>query len=127
MEWVAIVVAAALVEYAVFLLQCGQARGRCGVAAPATVGHPIYERHFRVQMNTIEHLVMFVPGMVLFGLYVSPVGAACVGLVFILGRALYARAYVRDPARRGPGFVLTLLADVVLVLGGGVGAVLRLL
>ena len=127
MEWVAIVAGLALVEYFVFVFQCGKARGQYGVPAPATVGDAVYERRFRIQMNTVEHLVIFFPGMVLFAVYVSEVGAAAVGLVFILGRALYARGYAEDPAKRGPGFGLTLLADAILVLGGIGGAVLRLL
>lgn len=122
MELVAIVIGLALVEYVYFTLKCGQARGRLGVAAPATVGHPEFERHFRVQYNTIEQLAVFVPAVVLFGLYVNPPIAAGLGLVFILGRALYARAYLSDPGRRGPGFGLTLLSNAVLLLGGIVGA-----
>jgi len=127
MEWVAIVIGLALVEYSVFVWLCGQARGRQGVPAPATVGDPIYERYFRIQMNTVEQLVLFLPGMLLFGWYVSPTWASAVGLVFILGRALFARGYLRDPATRGPGFGLTLLANAILVWGGLIGAAIRLL
>lgn len=127
MEWVAIVAGLALVEYAVFLFQCGRARGQYGIPAPSTVGDPAYERRFRIQMNTVEHLVIFFPGLVLFAVYVSEVGAAAVGLIFILGRALYARGYAEDPAKRGPGFGLTLLADAILVIGGITGAALRLI
>jgi hypothetical protein len=127
MDWVAIVIGLALAEYAVFVWQCGQARGRHGVPAPSTSGNPIYERYFRVQMNTVEQLVLFLPGMLLFGHYVSGPGAAVTGLVCIRGRGLYARGYVQDPARRGPGFALTLLANTILVVGGLVGAVIRLI
>jgi hypothetical protein len=125
MEYVAVVVALALLEYLVFTLQCGQSRGRLGVPAPATTGHPEFERRFRVQQNTVEQLVVFLPGIWLFARYVSPPVAAGLGLVFILGRALYARAYVVDPARRGPGFGLTLLANLVLVVGGLIGALVE--
>jgi glutathione S-transferase len=55
---------------------------------------------------------------------VSPPGAAALGLVFILGRALYARGYLSDPGRRGPGFLLTILTNAVLLVGGTVGALL---
>ena len=127
MESVAIVIGLALAEYSVFVWLCGQARGRQGVPAPSTTGDPTYERYFRVQMNTVEQLVIFLPGMLLFGWYVSPTGASALGLVFILGRALYARAYVRDPAGRGPGFGLTLLSNAILLWGGLIGAVVRLL
>jgi uncharacterized membrane protein YecN with MAPEG domain len=112
----------ALVEYLVITLQCGRARGRLGVPAPAITGHPEFERYLRVQYNTIEQLVIFLPALFAFAHFVSAVGAAAIGAVFIVGRALYARGYVRDPARRGPGFGLTLLANIALLLGATLGA-----
>jgi uncharacterized membrane protein YecN with MAPEG domain len=124
MALVSIVAGLALVEYSVFVVMAGQARGRYGVAAPATTGHPIFERHFRVQQNTVEQLVIFLPALFLFANYANEGVAAALGLVFILGRALYARGYVLDPAKRGPGFLLTVIANVSLLLGGLVGAVL---
>lgn len=127
MELVAIVGALALLEYLAFVLLCGHARGRFGVAAPATSGNTAFERYFRVQMNTAEQLLIFLPGLALFAFYVSARVAAALGVVFILGRALYARGYLVDPARRGPGFALTLLANVVLLAGGLLGALLRLI
>lgn len=126
MQWVAIVAALVLIEYLVLVFLTGQARGRYGVAAPGTTGHPIFERWFRVQGNTVEQLVVFLPGLWLFAHYVSPHGAAALGLVFALGRALFARGYVQDPARRGPGFLLTLAANAILVVGGLIGAILAL-
>jgi uncharacterized membrane protein YecN with MAPEG domain len=123
MQLVAIVGALALIEYFVFVFLCGSARGRTGVAAPATHGDPTFERYYRVQMNTVEQLVIFLPALVLFAYTLSEPVAAGLGLVFIVGRALYARGYVSDPASRGPGFGLTILANAVLLLGGLVGAV----
>jgi hypothetical protein len=122
MELVSVVIGLALAEYFYFVMKCGQARGRLGVPAPTTTGVPEFERIFRVQYNTIEQLVIFVPAMVLFGRYVSPPGAAALGLVFILGRALYARGYLSDPGRRGPGFLLSILSNALLLVGGTVGA-----
>lgn len=124
MELVAVVIGLALAEYFYFLMKCGAARGRLGVPAPATAGNTEFERHFRVQYNTIEQLVVFVPGMLLFGYYVHPTVAAGVGGIFIVGRFLYGRGYIVDPARRGPGFLLTVIANGVLLLGGIVGAFL---
>jgi uncharacterized membrane protein YecN with MAPEG domain len=126
MELVGIVGLLALLEYWVFLMMTGQARGRFGVAAPATAGHPIFERYFRVQMNTIEQLVIFLPSLALFAWAVSAPWAAALGVVFIVGRALYARGYIQDPAKRGPGFLLTLIANAALILGGLGGLVWRL-
>lgn len=124
MEIVCVVIGLALAEYFYMLLKCGQARGRLGVPAPAMGGNPEFERYFRVQYNTIEQLVIFIPAIWLFGHFVSPGWAAAVGVVFIVGRALYGRGYVIDPARRGPGFLLTIFANVVLLVGGTVGAFL---
>jgi len=127
MELVVIVALLALIEYWVFLILTGQARGRFGVAAPATSGHPVFERYFRVQMNTLEQLALFLPGLGAFAWMVSPRWAAALGVLFIAGRAIYARGYIQDPAKRGPGFLMTLTANAILVFGGLVGAVWRLL
>jgi uncharacterized membrane protein YecN with MAPEG domain len=125
MDLVAFVAGLALVEYYVFTLQCGRARGRLGVPAPATTGNAEFERYLRVQYNTIEQLVIFLPALFGFAHFVSPGWAAALGVVFIVGRALFARGYVQDPARRGPGFGLTLLANSVLLLGSLLGALVR--
>ncbi len=123
MELTAIVIALALIEYCVFTILCGRARVRCGVVAPATSGDPVFERYFRTQQNTVEQLIIFVPAMLLFGHYVSePIGAG-IGLVFILGRALFARGYYRDAPKRASGFGLSLLSNLALLLGGLIGAV----
>ena len=126
MALVALVAGLALAEYGVFVILAGRARGQYGVAAPSTTGHPTFERHFRVQQNTVEQLAIFLPALFLFATFWSHALAAGLGLVFILGRALYARGYVVDPARRGPGFLLTVAANLFLLLGGIVGAALEL-
>jgi hypothetical protein len=123
---VSVVMALALVEYLVIILVVGRARVRCKVPAPATAGNAIFERYFRVQQNTLELLVPFLPGMWLFGQYVSPMVAAGLGLAFIAGRALYLRDYVADPARRGTGFGLSFLPVAILVTGGLIGAALQM-
>ena len=123
MDFVAIVAALVLIEYMVIVWLTGHARGRYGVAAPAITGHPVFERWFRVQGNTVEQLVIFFPGLWLFARYVHADAAAALGLLFLIGRALFARGYVADPARRGPGFVLSYIANAVLVLGGLIGAI----
>jgi glutathione S-transferase len=120
---VAIVAALVLIEYMGIVWLTGQARGRHGVAAPAITGHPVFERWMRVQSNTVEQLVIFFPGLWLFSQYVDPEIAAALGLVFLVGRFLFARGYVADPAKRGPGFILTYLSNAVLVLGGLAGAI----
>jgi uncharacterized membrane protein YecN with MAPEG domain len=117
MEFVAFVIALALLEYAVFGLLVGRARGKYHVAAPAISGHPVFERYFRVHQNTLEQLMAFVPGMWLFGTYVNPTWAAWLGLVFVVGRVVYLVGYVADPAKREIGFALSSLPVVILLLG----------
>jgi glutathione S-transferase len=124
---VAIVAALVLIEYMVIVWLTGQARGAHGVAAPAMSGHPVFERWARVQGNTVEQLVVFFPGLWLFSTYVRPDVAAALGMVFLIGRALFARGYVADPARRGPGFVLSYASNAILVVGGLIGAIVALL
>lgn len=122
-----IVAMLALLEFIVFALMVGRARGAYGVEAPATSGHPEFDKRYRVQMNTQEQLVVFLPALFAFGWFVGDAWAAGLGVVFLVGRALYARQYVADPASRGPGMALSFLPNLVLVLGAIVGAVLALL
>jgi glutathione S-transferase len=122
MDWLALVALAALVQYFYFGILVGRARTRAGVAAPAVTGDPVFERTFRVQQNTLEQIVIFIPALFLFGRYVSPGLGALVGVVFIVGRALYAAGYIRDPSARGQGFLVTVIAQAVLVIGAALGA-----
>ncbi len=94
----------------------GRARVKYGIKAPAVSGHPAFERAYRVQMNTLEGAVMFLPTLWLATLYGFGGWAGGAGLVWIVGRVWYALAYVRDAASRGPGFVLGMLAWLVLLL-----------
>lgn len=124
MEWVAIVVVLALLQYMVFGALVGRARGKYDVAAPAVSGHPVFERYYRVHQNTLESLMLFLPGLLVFATYASATVGAAIGLVYLLGRQLYLRAYVKDPASRGLGFLLTVLPSLVLMIGGAVAAAL---
>ena len=126
MEILAIVTLLALLEYTLIFVLVGRARARYGIKAPATSGHEIFERYFRVQQNTLEQLVIFLPALWIFGWSLSYGVAALLGLLFIAGRAVYLRGYVAAPERRSLGFLLTSLANLALVLGGLVGALLRL-
>jgi len=125
MDFVAVVTAVALVEYIILGVRVGQARGQYGVEAPATTGHPIFERHFRVHQNTLEQLIVFLPALWLFGSYVSGTIAGLLGLVFIVARAIYARGYVADPKQRSTGAMLSFGATAILLLGGLLGALIR--
>ncbi|MBV8784798.1 MAG: MAPEG family protein [Gammaproteobacteria bacterium] len=126
MPLVHLVLVLALAEFFFFLNAVGRARSRFGVKAPATTGHEVFERVFRVQMNTLEQLIIFVPSLLLFAAYVHPAIAAALGAVFILGRALYYRGYVRDPRQREMGFLLSVIPNVALLLGALIGTLLAL-
>ncbi len=123
MHLVAIVIALALLEYAWIGLRVGQARAQYGVQAPATTGHEVFERWFRVQQNTVEQLVLFLPSLWLFASYVGPRLGALIGLGFIVGRFLYAQGYVEDPAKRSQGFTIGFVSTALLLLGGLLGAI----
>ena len=125
MHLIAIVIALALLEYVYITFQVGQGRGKYGVPAPAISGDPTFERLYRVQMNTVEQLVIFLPAIVFFGLYVSEPIGALIGLVFVLGRAVYFAGYVKAAEKRGTGFLITFAANMVLVLGGLIGAAMQ--
>ena len=123
MPYVDIVTALALLQFIFFGVRVGRARDRYGVKAPATTGNEIFERHFRVQQNTLEVLVVMIPGLYLFSRYFNPLWAAGLGVVYLIGREVFAAAYVRDPAKRGAGFGLSYLPTMILVVGGLLGAV----
>jgi uncharacterized membrane protein YecN with MAPEG domain len=127
MEYVTLVVILALLEYMIFAMLTGRARVVHKVPAPATTGNDIFERYYRVQQNTVEQLVIFLPSVYMFGAYVHELAAAIIGLVFIFGRALYLRGYVADPAKRAPGFMITIFSNTVLLLGALIGLGIRLL
>jgi uncharacterized MAPEG superfamily protein len=122
MELIAIVTLLALIEYGYFGFLVGRQRGRAGVAAPATTGDPVFERYFRVHQNTLEQLVMFLPGLWIFGRYVSAPLGALLGLVFIVGRAIYLQRYVADPESRAIGVLISFPVTLILILGGLIGA-----
>jgi uncharacterized MAPEG superfamily protein len=101
----------------------GRARGKHRIAAPATTGHPEFERAFRVQMNTVENAVLFLPALWLFAAFVSGIWSAALGAVWLAARVWYVIAYLQDPARRGPAFGLSMLAFGILSLGAAWGVV----
>ena len=126
MHYVAIVTVVALLQFFWFGWQVGVARGKYGIAAPATSGNEKFERVFRVHMNTLEQLVVFLPALWIFASFVSSLWAAILGAIFIVGRAIYAVTYVKDPKKRSAGFALTALPELVLLIGILVWAVMAL-
>lgn len=127
MELVVIVVVLAILEYMVFSILVGKARGTYGVSAPAISGDPVFERYYRVHQNTLEQLIIFIPAIVIYGYYGNPTWAAAIGVLFLVGRPVYLMGYVKDPAKRGPGFLLGFAANVILLIAGLVALIGNLL
>lgn len=123
MPYVYLVTVLALLQFIWFGWQVGRARVQYNVPAPAMTGHEIFERHFRVQMNTLEQLVLFVPTLWMFATLVSALWAAVAGVVYVVGRFVYAASYVRDPKTREVGFALTMLPMLAMLIGVVVWAV----
>src|SRR5262249_54531325 len=97
------------------------------IAAPATTGHPVFERILRVQINAGEQLLLFLPSLWLFAFYVSDGWAALLGLVWVLARIGYAIGYEADPEKRLLPFVVSVTAMGILLAGGLIGSVLALI
>jgi glutathione S-transferase len=118
----AIVTLLAIVLYFYMSVRVGQMRTKHGVKAPATTGHPEFERAFRVHYNTLESLVVFLPLLWLATYYFAPAFftlawlPAALGLVWIVGRILYMNGYMADPEKRGVGFGVGALAEILLLI-----------
>ncbi len=101
----------------------GHYRGKYGIAAPAVTGNPHFERAYRVQMNTIENTLVFLPALWLAALWGSSTVVAACGLLWLVGRIVYALAYLKDPATRSLGFGISSFASVVLMGSAAYGLV----
>jgi glutathione S-transferase len=123
MPLVHIVVALALVQFLFFCFAVGRARGTYKVAAPATTGNEMFERYFRVQMNTLELLVVFVPSILIFGQYLGAYVAVALGVIYLVGRLIYFTSYVKDPKSRSMGYGLSVLPVMILLAGSIFGAI----
>jgi len=122
MSLVHLAIIAVFVQYLWFGWQVSLARRRYQIAAPATSGHPEFERTFRVHQNTLEALVVLVPSMMICAHEFDARLAAACGVLFIVGRALYAREYLGNPKTRTPGYALCAAATLTAMLGGAWGA-----
>jgi glutathione S-transferase len=117
----------ALLVYSWNIFVAGGARGKYGIKAPAVTGHPQFECRLRVQQNMLEQLIVFLPALWIFSTTVSPLIGAIVGLVFVIGRVIYSLSYYNDPAKRGPGFMISGVATLILLIGGLAGTLRFLL
>ena len=125
MEYVALVTVLLVSQYMVFMMLVGAARGKSGIKAPAVTGDENFERAYRVQMNTLEQLMVALPALWVSGMYFDSLVAALLGMAFFLGRVMYRAGYVKDPEKRGIGFGMGFLAVLGLIgtaLWGVIGA-----
>ena len=99
----------------------GRARGKYQIKAPAVLGHEMFERAYRIQLNTIENVLMFLPALWLYAIFIGDKGAGDSGMIWLLGRIWYAIAYQNNPAKRGYGFLISLLVIAGLWLGAAYG------
>jgi glutathione S-transferase len=121
-HFTALVTCLAIAFYAFASIRVSRARKAYGVKLPATTGNPDFERVYRVHMNTLEWLPIFLPSLWLFAIYIGDSSAAALGLVWIVGRILYMIGYMKAVEKRGPGFAIQTLACVALW-AGSLGAI----
>jgi uncharacterized membrane protein YecN with MAPEG domain len=112
-----------LILYFVLTANVGRARVKYKVPVPQISGNPDFERVFRVQQNTLEQLILLLPSLWLFSLFVSPVWGAGIGFLWLIGRILYAWGYYQAAEKRVLGFGINSLSILVLLLGALVGVV----
>lgn len=117
----------ALVVYFWSGLRVARARAVHGVQAPAVTGPEEFERVFRAQQNTLEQLALFLPSLWLCYILYHNIWPAVVGLFWPIGRILYILAYSRSASARAPGFILSVIATLILLIAAAVGSVMGLL
>ena len=121
-HFTALVTCLAILFYFFTSIQVSKARTAFGIKVPATSGHPDFERVFRVQMNTLEWMPIFLPSLWLFAIYIGDPYAAVLGLIWIAGRVLYLTGYSQAAAKRGRGFGIQAFAGIILW-AGALGAI----
>jgi glutathione S-transferase len=124
-HYTAVVTLLAVALYFFLAMRVAAARGKFGVRHPATTGSPDFERVFRVHMNTLEWMPTFLVPLWLCAIYLSDVGAAALGLVWVVGRVLYYVGYSRAVEKRLPGFFIQSSACLLLFIGAAVGVVMH--
>ncbi|MES2206330.1 MAG: MAPEG family protein [Pseudomonadota bacterium] len=127
MHWVALITILTVIMQFALVINVGLTRRKYNIQAPAVVGHPTFERAYRVQVNTIENTLIFLPSLWLFAVYINYKIAIFLGAVWLIGRLIYAVMYQLDPKKRALGFGLAAGAILILMLGSLYGIVKELL
>jgi glutathione S-transferase len=126
MQYIELVAITAVLQFLFFSMMTGRARMKSGLEAPAMTGDEGFERMYRVQMNTLEALVMFIPALFIASNYWSYLLISGLGVVYLLGRFIYWRAYVAAPKKRGLGFMLSIFPTFILIILSIIGIALSL-
>jgi glutathione S-transferase len=121
MHYVELIAIFAVLQYVFFIERTGRARMKSGLKAPAIFGDESFERMYRVQMNTLELLVAFLPALFLTGKYWPPYLAVGLGVVYLAGRFIYWRMYLREPLKRGVGYMMSMFPTLILLFLAFVG------
>ncbi|MEB3283443.1 MAG: MAPEG family protein [Lyngbya sp.] len=124
--WPSLVTAIALLVYLVLTINVGRARAKYKIMPPQMSGDPNFERVVRVQQNTLEQLVLFLPALWLFSEFISPIWGASIGAVWIVGRIVFAWGYYQAAEKRTLGFAIGSLTVLTLLGGALVGIILPL-
>ena len=122
-HFTALVTCLSILFYFFTSIRVARARAAFAIKAPTISGNPDFERVFRVQMNTLEWMPVFLPSLWLFAIYISDPFAAVLGLLWIAGRILYMTGYSQAANKRGRGFAIQSGAAMILWIGA-LGAIL---
>ena len=125
--WTSLITVLSLIVYFATAINVGRARSKYEIKPPATTGNPDFERAFRIQQNTLEQLVFFLPLLWLFTLFVNPLWGAVIGGVWVLGRIIFAIGYSLAAEKRTIGFVLSMFASLSLLIGSLIGIIKALI
>ena len=106
-----------------FAILVARTRRATGIEAPAMGGEPRLDRALRVQGNTVEGFIVFIPALWLAALYFQGWVPPIIGLVWCLGRLIYAIGYMADAKKRHIGFAICIFSVLALVALAGYGIV----
>ena len=126
MEYIELIAILAVLHFLFFSYMTGIARRDSGLAAPAVTGHESFERMYRVQSNTLEMIVIYLPSLLIAGKYWPTAVISGIGVIYIIGRFIYWRAYIAEPAKRGLGFMLSFFPVFILVTLALIGVILSI-
>ncbi|MBU7585872.1 MAG: MAPEG family protein [Nostoc sp. TH1S01] len=125
--WTSLITALTLLLYSVITINVGRARTKYKVMPPQMTGDPNFERVLRVQQNTLEQTVLFLPGLWLFSYYINPLWGTIIGAIWLVGRIVYAWGYYQAAEKRMIGFGITTISGTVLLLGSLIGIIIALM